>query len=237
MAGRQRFAIPGCVEPGPQRLEHTLTVQIEGVHILSPLYVACSFSRDRWRCSLRWRRLGQRRRSRDVGVLEASVGWLGRGRLNPPVFPRQTPGAREHRGCQRHIDTPPPAVLGLAAHAADHVAEAHLAVLHGRVERHGQRVEELVRRLLQHLRRLLKKLPECASSTARLLLGDWCDGDATVHRLLHEARDCTALVEKGAFGEVEEEHHVAVKRRRVGFERLLCLSNRYPFRRIWCNRR
>mmetsp|Transcript_14686 Transcript_14686/g.48797 ORF Transcript_14686/g.48797 Transcript_14686/m.48797 type:complete len:220 (-) Transcript_14686:41-700(-) len=165
-------------------------------------------------------RLGYRHRLSSSGApvaLLAILGWLGRGRLDPPtVSPRQTPGAREQCGCQRHIDTPPPAVLGLAAHAADHVAEAHLAVLHGRVERHGQRVEELVRRLLQHLRRLLKKLPKRATAAGRVLLGDWSDGHATVHCRLHDARDGAGRVKKGLLVQVKQQYGAPLERCGIG---------------------
>ena len=54
-----------------------------------------------------------------------------------------------------------------------------------------------VRRPLQHLRRLLEKQPERTAAAAGILLVDWHDGDAPVHRCLHQPRDIAVLVQKG----------------------------------------
>ena len=101
-----------------------------------------------------------------------------------------------------------PARIG--AHAAQNVTQAHLAVLRRRVERHSHRVEQPVRRLLQHQRRLLKKQPEWAAAAARGLLSDERNSDASVHRPLDESSYAPTLVEEDAFGEVEQQHRVAL---------------------------
>ena len=52
------------------------------------------------------------------------------------------------------------------------------------------------------------------------------DGDAPVHRRLHEARDDAAVVQKGLIVQVEQEHYVAGERGRVGsLERLLRIAD------------
>ena len=99
-------------------------------------------------------------------------------------------------------------------------------MLHRRVERHRHRIVELVRRPLQHLRRLLEELPERTAAAAGILLVDRHDGNAPVHRCLRQPRDITVLVQKGLVVEVEQEHNVALERGRVSsLERLLSLAD------------
>ena len=120
-----------------------------------------------------------------------------------------------------------PRVARHGSHAAQHLAQAHLAVLLRRVERHRHRVVELVRRPLQHLRRLLERVAERNAAADGVLLVDHGDGDASVHRRLHEARDGAAGVQEGLIVQVEEKDVVSLERGRAGsLERLLRIADR-----------